>query len=395
MSDVIQQPTSVNAGWVAVFDLNVTKNSPAGSCVLEEVIGLSEDYEITVFSDKFDQPESDKLHWVRIPLPSKPGIFRYIIFYLLAPLVFKKYVAKKGSEPVFIQGTQGQFGRADLCYAHFCHRAYMAGPWKLQKSKGVRRLLRYCNYRLNAFLEKRAFLKAKWVVAPSLGLVNELLTTYPFLNGRISQIPNPVDVDFYKKPTAFDLKQERENLGFSEQDKILCFAALGDFERKGLGLIIRSLAIVNDPAMKLMVVGGGLSEIEIFRSLARECGVLDQVTFVGFQKDVRSYMWISNVFLLPSSYETFALVVIQAMAAGLPAIVTKLHGVEEYAVNGENCWVVDRSEKEIARAIVDAFLNQSFLASVAKKAETSSEVYRKENFVLSWRKLMKALIIAH
>lgn len=393
MTDVKTNNPRSGGGWIAVFDLSVTKNSPAGSCVLEEVTALSKDYEVTVFSDKFDKPDSDQLNWVRVPLPAKPGLLRYILFYLMAPFILKRYIAKKGSRPIFVQGTQGQFENADLCYAHFCHRAYLTGPWALQKSTGVRRLLRYCNYRFNAYLEKKAFINARWVVAPSLGLVKELLATYPFLNGKVSQIPNPVDIAFYKKPIEFDVESERLKFGLEKNDKVLCFAALGDFERKGLGLIIRSLALVNDPLIKLLVVGGGASEIEIFKSLAREVGVQSQVTFVGFQKDVRRYMWVSNLFLLPSSYETFALVVIQAMAAGLPAIVTKLHGVEEYAVDGQNSWVIDRTEADIARAIAEAFSSQTQLNSVAKQSELSSESYRKEKFAESWLQLMKTLVI--
>jgi len=59
--------------WLAVFDLSVTKNSPAGSCVLAEVLGLADEFDITVFSGAFDNDQTGRVRWVRVPLPNKPS----------------------------------------------------------------------------------------------------------------------------------------------------------------------------------------------------------------------------------------------------------------------------------------------------------------------------------
>jgi UDP-glucose:(heptosyl)LPS alpha-1,3-glucosyltransferase len=92
----------------------------------------------------------------------------------------------------------------------------------------------------------------------------------------------------------------------------------------------------------LIVVGGRPSEIAEFQRQSQALGLGGRVAFTGFQKDVRSYFWAGDLFVFLSVYETFALVVMQAMASGMPAVTTRLHGVEEYAGPGENAWIVER-----------------------------------------------------
>jgi glycosyltransferase involved in cell wall biosynthesis len=380
--------------WIAVFDLNVIKNSPAGSCVLAEVLGLADEFDITVFSDAFDNDESGRVRWVRVALPRKPGFLRYMFFNLLAPGALRKHVIERGSHPILIQATQGQFIGADICYPHFCHRSYLKHQWQFQKAQGLRRLVRWLTHHYNAWTEHRAFLKSALVVSPSRGLVGELEETYPFIKGRVCAIPNPVDVKSFARPQEFDRSTVLEQFGLSSDVKLLCFAALGDFSRKGLGIILESLAGVDDPSVRLIVVGGNAGEIAEFLVIARQFNVVDKVVFVGFQSDVRSFLWASDVFLLPSSYEIFPLVVMQAMAAGVPVIVTHLYGVEEYAVHGENAWFVERNPEAVRAAIVEVLSDEKRLQAAKAAATMSVSRYDSAHFVDAWRKCMRESIAA-
>jgi glycosyltransferase involved in cell wall biosynthesis len=374
--------------WIAVMDLSVTKNSPAGSCVLAEVMGLADDYDITVFSDAFDNGRPERVRWVRIPLPKKPGILRYVIFHLLAPILLRHHARERGQPPRFIQGTQGQYVGADICYAHFCHRAYLRDRWGLQNATGLRRLLRWLVYQYNAYFEARAFRRARVVVAPSAGLVRELVDTYPFLEGRALANPNPVDVAAFARPTDFDRAGQLRALGLTTGEPVLCFAALGDFSRKGLALVLEAMAGVVSSAPALVVVGGSPGEVVEYKRLANSLGLQDRVAFTGFQRDVRPYFWAADLFVFPSSYETFALVVLQAMAAGMPAITTRLHGVEDYAVEGENAWIVDREVNAIRLAIQRVMDDPSRLRRAAVAAARTVAAYDTPGFVGRWRELL-------
>ena len=378
--------------WIAIFDLNVTKNSPAGSCVLTEVLGLADEFDITVFSDAFDKDKTGRVHWVRVPLPFKPDFLRYMVFNLLAPRALRRHSMQRGTPPILIQATQGQFVGADICYAHFCHRAYLKHQWQFQKARGLRRLARWVANQYNAMTEQLSFRRAGLVVAPSQGLVRELTETYPFLKDRICSIANPVDIDFFSRPDGFDRSLLFVQLGLPVDARVLCFAALGDFSRKGLLVLMEALSGLDDPSVRLLVVGGNAGEITTFTAISRDLGVAGRVVFAGFKNDVRPYFWGSDLFVLPSIYETFALVVIQAMAAGVPAIVTRLHGVEEYAVHGENAWLVERTPESVRAAIVGALADKNRLREAGAAAYITAKKYGQEQFVKAWRERIRHVI---
>lgn len=375
--------------WIAVMDLNVTRNSPAGSCVLAEVMGLADTHDITVFSDAFDNARPDRVRWVRVPLPRRPGVLRYVVFHLLAPRALRRHARERGQLPALVQATQGQYLGADICYAHFCHRAYLQDRWSSQTATGWLRLLRWLGYRYNAWSEARAFERTRMVVTPSRGLAAEIEHTYPPLRGRVQAIPNPIDVSGFSRPDGFDRAAQRRTLGIDTGRPALCFAALGDFSRKGLSLVLQAMAQMGPSSPSLIVVGGRPGEIAEFQRQGQALGVSDRVVFTGFQKDVRPFFWAADLFVFPSVYETFALVVMQAMAAGMPAVTTRLHGVEEYAIDGENAWIVEREATAIAKAIGQALRDPARLERAADVARRSAMAYDTPAFVERWRQLMK------
>lgn len=381
--------------WVAVFDLSVTETSPAGSCVLTEVRGLRDLLDVTIFSDACDAESGPSLRWIRIPLPRRPGFMRYALFHLQARRALRRHIAERGVAPILVQATQAQYPGADICYAHFCHRAYLAERWGQQRSRGLRRVARWVANRYNAFWERIAFRAAKCVVVPSAGLARELETTYPFLAGRVITIPNPVDIAAYARPDNFDRHAMMSRLNLIEAGPILCFAALGDFSRKGLDLVFEALAALDDRSIQLLVVGGTPREIAEFNALAISLGVACQVRFVGFQPDVRPYLWLSDLFVFPSSYETFALVVIQAMAAGVPAVVTRVHGVSDYACEGKTAWFVERDARAVREGICAALHDRAALRLIGQVARGSIERFDRTHFIARWRGLMTSLSTAH
>jgi glycosyltransferase involved in cell wall biosynthesis len=102
---------------------------------------------------------------------------------------------------------------------------------------------------------------------------------------------------------------------------------------------------------KCVIVGGGPLENEL-RAMSLELGLESSVVFVGHSEDVRPYLEIGNVFVLPSQWEGMPLAVLEAMAYGLPCIVTDVGGNREIIVHGEHGYVVTPgSSAELAKAI--------------------------------------------
>lgn len=379
---------------VAVFDQAVAALSPAGSCVLAEVSGLATHHHVTVFSDRCDIAGQDGVDWVRVPLPRRPVLLRYLLFQAMAPFLYL-FWRLRGHEADWVQTTQGQFARADIVYAHFCHRAYLRGPWKSSPVRGLRRAVRWCNHAFNAFFEKRALARATRIVVPSVGLARELAREYPGSSGRIVTIANPVDIARFTAPPDFDRAALREQAGLRGDALVFAFMALGDFSRKGLGLVFEGLAGLPEALRaqaQVLVIGGRPGEVEEFAQRAAALGLQDAVRFAGLQEDVRPWLWASDVFAFPSAYEIFSLAILQAAAAGLPVIVSQgLYGAEEFVRPGANGWLVERHAEALGRALAEALMSRERLPQLSQAARESVRPYSCEAFVARWSRLYSEL----
>jgi glycosyltransferase involved in cell wall biosynthesis len=186
-------------------------------------------------------------------------------------------------------------------------------------------------------------------------LKRELEETYPFTRGKITVIHNPVDVERMRPPADFDREAFRAEHGVKPGETVLVFVALGHFERKGLPLVLQALVALRDRPLRLWVVGGEPDLIRSWQMRAEGMGIGDMVHFRGMQREVRPFLWGADAFVFLSTYETFSLVSFQAVAAGLPPIVTPLYGVEEFMRDGEMGFVVSQTAEGV-RAGLERFL---------------------------------------
>jgi glycosyltransferase involved in cell wall biosynthesis len=366
---------------ISVFDQNIVRTSPAGSCILRIVDALSDNLSFHLFFCQAEVRPAARRRETRIPLPPGPVVVRSFLFTLFALASH----AWTNRHPSFSISTEGTYPFCDLCYAHFCHRAYLKEHRAAIGGAPLRRTARLLNHMWSSFTERLALRSARLVVVPSCGLARELERTYPQLvRGKIRVIPNPVDLAAFAKPSEATAK--------IESGLQLSFCALGNFERKGLRLIFEALAHLPQLEVRLTVVGGTPSEIRAYSALADSLGVAPRVVFVGLQNDIRPYLWNSDAFVFPSAYEVFPLVCLQAAAAGLPLLVTRLYGVEEFLLDGVAGWVVERDAESVARAIGRASENRNQLAEMGRVAQKQVAAYSEEEFVRRWRSLFESEI---
>ena len=139
-----------------------------------------------------------------------------------------------------------------------------------------------------------------------------------------------------------DQSQEKsENLhrqfGISPDRPILLFVGSG-FQRKGLPAILKALTLLTFPAHLIVV---GKERLSPYQRLAKKLGVDSSVTFIGPISDVAPYYMGANLFIFPTVYEPFSNVCIEAMAAGLPVVTSRINGASEVLVEGENGYIVE------------------------------------------------------
>ena len=395
MPDKLTSARAVERPRIAVVDMAVASDSPAGSCVLAEIQGLARSFDVTVFSDRFHCRDAPGVEFVRVWAPERPVLLRYVVFHLSMPLQYALW-RLSGGRASCVQATQGQWPGATICYAHFCHRGYLLRQWRQTGATGLRWAARWGVHRFNAACEARALRRARCIVVPSQGLAREIAQDYPEAAGRLHVIPNPVAIAHFSRPAAFDRAGRRSALGSSDDETVLGFMALGDFERKGLGLLLSAVSALpwtDQKLVRIVVIGGRAGEIAEFESLATGLGVADRITFVGLQRDVRPFLWACDAFAFPSIYEIFSLAVMQAAAASLPVLVCDgVYGSEEFVVDGLNGWSVERSREAVLAWLVRVLSERTELPRMGQAAAVSVAPYALAAFQRRWTNLVAAVL---
>lgn len=369
-----------------MFDYLVIPTNPAGGCHLRLLRALASEHQFTVFSVQFENPCPDRIEWVRIPAPIRPLALLFLTFHLLAPVYYLFYRLRKRTRFDLVQMVESNLSFGDVCYAHFCHTAYLKEHWKEAKPSGLRGFFRRLDHGLHALMERVAFRRVKKIVVPSRGLAKELSRTFPFTTRKIRVISNAVDVDGLGRPASFDRAGFRSGFGFGTEDAVFLFAALGQFERKGLPLLLDALKEVDLGRTKLMVVGGEPDLVASYKDKAHRLGLNGAVVFTGMRSDVRPYLWSADAFVLPSSYETFSLVAYEAAAAGLPVIAPRLNGIDELLREGENGYTIHRTREQVASALKTfTVLPEDKRRAMGLCASATAAEYNPAQFERKWR----------
>ena len=198
----------------------------------------------------------------------------------------------------------------------------------------------------------------------------QLTRSYGARPEKISIVPCGVNLEQFR---PMDKAQARQHLGFDEE-KIILFVGRID-PLKGIDSLIAALPHLSDiRALRLLIIGGGegsQSAIERLRALASQLGVVDKVSFMGVVKHERlpHFYSLADVCVVPSYYESFGLVALEALACGTPVVATDVGTHRSVIREGETGYVVaDNAPGTLARKIAlvlsrpDAGVQSAFAA---------------------------------
>ncbi len=263
------------------------------------------------------------LEWVQISRSRLPGnLLRYQIFALKSAVWLRRNGAR--FDIIHLNGFI-TWHDADVNTAHFVHTGWLRSRYFPHRQP--RRP--YAAYQLlftalNALLERMAFKRAGVVVAISPKIADEI-SAIGVPAGRIATICNGVDLAaFHPGPAARGL--------FSLPEATLMFLFAGDIRtpRKNLQTVLQAMALA--PGLHLAVAGGLAASP--YPALAATLGIADRVYFLGAVSEMETLMRSVDVFLFPSRYEPLGLVLLEAMASGLPIITARTAGGAELLAGG-------------------------------------------------------------
>lgn len=318
---------------------------------------LSDKAEIFVVTGKVkNQPLKEVkngVNIVRTSLFSLKNLSYSSPFYILSALPFiffksLKLIRKQKIEFLHCQGFLSSFLGYSL--SKFTKVPYIVTVQRLEKSKG--------------FLRKLVYKNAKVCIAASLA-IKKYFEEIGAKNIEI--IPNGIDL---KRFENLDRQNCRQKLGLKDEFVIMTVARLEKV--KGIEYLIKAISRSDLPRrsdLLILIVGDG-SERRNLENLAEKLGLREKVKFLGqiFNEKIPEYLAAADCFVLPSLKEGFGIAILEAQAAGLPVIGTRVGGIKELVEDGKTGILVEPKNPEaITKAIQGIYSSRKFTKADLEK----------------------------
>jgi UDP-glucose:(heptosyl)LPS alpha-1,3-glucosyltransferase len=319
-------------------------------------------------------PDGITVH--RVPVVRAGQIAKLLSFAFLAPAVWRRV----GADVVIGYGrTVGH----DLFRASGgCHRQYLVD---LAAEGGAleagRQWMSPYEHAMLA-IERRQYRpgSARVILAVSELARREILATYPRVPpATVAVLPYGVDVArFDPANRARHGAAIRRELGLSPEHPVVLTVGTG-FRRKGVGVLLEIWKRAA-PAGAALVVAGNDQHLAAWRRAAR--GIDAPVVFTGPRADVERLYAAADLFVLASVQEAFGMVVLEALAAGLPVVTSRMAGAAELLTGALARLVVDdpRDPTALAAAIARG-LAPDARADLGRAARAVAETHRLEDAV--------------
>lgn len=189
------------------------------------------------------------------------------------------------------------------------------------------------------------------------------------IRARFNVVPNAVDVDLFRPDST--------PAGNSAPKRLLFVGLLDPSHKKGVPYLLHALAELRRlrDDWRLDLVGDGPARAQ-YESMARDLGVADKIAFHGFKSktEVADFMQTADFFVLPSLWENLPVVLIEAMASGLPIVSTVAGGIPEMIDEETGILVQPRDSSALSAALdrIIESLDEYDRELIAKKARRYS-----------------------
>lgn len=373
----------------------LTRNfDPMGGGAERYAVALAERlaarHEVHVFAQHIAHP-APSLTYHRLPALKKPRWLNQLLFAYLA------HRRTRGGFDIVHAHENGWAGDVQTVHVRPMRHNLLGGI------RGLRRGLRWLKIatspRLATYLwlERSRFspCPGRKVVAVSATLREEVATSYPESAACLAVIPPGVALP--DKPPA--QAEARQALGLPEGFPLLLFVA-NDLARKGLDTALQALRDTT-PALPLRphlaVVGGNPGQIEHYRRLAATLGLEGQVHFLGPQRAMSMVYAAADLLIHPTREDTFGMVVLEAMAHGLPVVVSRAPWCGLAADLGEKeAWLLDHPDdaQALAQAIQSLLTDEALRARLAQNGPVVAARYAWDDIAKRHEALYRELLEA-
>ena len=214
------------------------------------------------------------------------------------------------------------------------------------------RLSPYHRYVLDAEARLFASPRLKAVICNSRMVREEIRRWFGVPEEKLHVVYNGVDLDaFVPELREAHRARMRAALGVPEAAKVFLHVGSG-FARKGVATVIAALGRLADRSARLFVVGADRATAAMHTAAAR-AGVADRVHLAGGQEDVKPWYGAADCFVLATLYDPFPNAALEALASGVPVIVSRQCGAAELIQEGATGRVVDALDVDALAGAMD------------------------------------------
>jgi len=319
-------------------------------------------HEVHVFCGQADEPVPNGIRFHYIPAWKWKSL-TYILSFIL-PATF---AVGNGFDIIHAQGLSGF--RQDVTTAHMCQEA-----WFTEKEHSVGSLTWFERVTriILGTLERVTYLDR---VSPQVIAISEInraaIRQYYSRDRHVSLVYHGTDLDRFSPALRPIFRQSvRRDLGFSDEAVVGLY--VGDL-RKGALSVLKALAHV--PALRMVFVAHGRSDAWQMR--ARELNVADRAIFCAGTNAVEQYYAAADLLVFPTFHDAFGLVVTEAMASGLPVIVSCNAGAAELVEDGLDGFLLRNSNDttELVAALTPLVADSQFRTRVGAAARNKISTF--------------------
>ena len=197
------------------------------------------------------------------------------------------------------------------------------------------------------------------------------LQEYPINPDKVAVINPGIDLSDYAQHNKDSVRNDiRRELGINIADPVIIFASM-NFEIKGLDDILFSLAKLKAQNHKFKLIVAGKGNIRKYTKMAEEAQIISDIIFTGpVNKEYLIRMYLaSDLYIMLSKFDTFGMVVLEAMAAGLPVIISSNVGAKDLVQENKNGFIVNNtSDTDYIAAKIALLLDENIRRPLAAAA---------------------------
>lgn len=363
---------------IAVISPFLDKRHGTELCIAEQIEMLANEFDFHVYSTRISDMDTRKFTWHRIPDIPGPHLFKYIWFFCAnhARRWFERLSGKIKPELTYSPGINcfdADVISVHIVFAEF--RRLARGNLALRAnpiSSWVRLIHRRMFYRLIIWLEKSIYTSRLPLIGVSGKVKASLARHYSAENAIV--IPNGISSDKFNPEVRNKLRDHsREELGFSQSDFVLLLVG-NDWRKKGLICLLQALVLSKTDRLKLAVVGR--DDVSPFRALIERYQLGSRVCFLPERADPEFYYASADAYVGPSVEDAFAIPPLEAMACGLPTVVSSRAGVSEIVTHGVDGLVLQNPEDptELSHLIMQIYDGEEYREQLSRSgAKTASQ----------------------